>query len=85
MVMWLYGWKLLTLIQHTRCGCLGHCGGGDTMFLIHHNIARPCDQRVMWLCKVSHNPANFGDHMHCGSGENDFSLFCEITRNVAKK
>ena len=36
------------------------------------DFERPCDQRVMWLygwqsLMVSHHPANFDCHRHCGS------------------
>ena len=42
-------------------------------FSLSRDLSRPRDQRVMWFfvggSMVSHDPAKFGGHRHCGSGD----------------
>ena len=50
-------------------------------FSLSRDLARPCDQSVLHLygwepLTISHHPAKFGGHRHCGS-EDMFSMIEE--------
>ena len=75
--MWLYKQEPIKV----KCSCqvvlVSFCG-----FSLSRNLARPCDQRFMWLygqwlINITHHPVMIGGYMHCGS-DDIMILVCHV-------
>ena len=59
-------WKRACHCKSPSCQVQWYCGSRDNMVLVLScDIAKPPNQRVMWLCRWK--PAKFEGHGHCGS------------------
>ena len=79
--MWPYGWELLILYhQFAKSGGNRRCSSWDVKFLICHLILQDhvikgsFDFMNRSSLKVSHLPAKFVGHRHCGSRDIVFSV-----------
>lgn len=54
----------------------------DITIYLSRDLEKPPDRRIMQRYRleplmINHNPAKFGDHIHCGSG-GVFNLYCYL-------
>ena len=92
MVIWLNGWKPLTLGYHAaNVGSFSHCGSWDIIFFISHVISR--DDVFRELCDfiqgkplvVTQLPAKFSGHRPCGGGDLTYLIFHTALKNPVIK